>query len=808
MNGYVTFRSDRGVRRGGGVCFWAKTNFMPSLVYTTSPAPAFVDVTFVRVTCGPFSAICCGLYVPPGLCRADHSILTDFLSQEIDGFLTSNPSIKLVVAGDFNDFSTDFLSEQFCLINTVTAPTRNNAILDHIWIDEELRTLYTTPAAVGPPLKNSDHNCILLSPSKRHSNEFRRPTLVWDYRSSNIAEYIRRLSSADFSETLNTNSVEDKCLKFYETLIWPLSAIPCEVVYFSAKDKPWVTPVLKLLINKRWDAFRQKNWALYMHYKAKVVVELKKAKLAWRRKNSDSPRGMWRVVNSIRGAQQKDPWLDLLSQYGSMDGLLEAITTEFSSNFNGSTDLDLLPLFDDGWDISVSPESVFFHASRLSSRKAMGPDGFPSRLFNVGAQFLCVPLANIFNSSLSARCFPSMFKCAHVCPIPKSASATVSDFRPISLLSPISKLFEKLVLAHVKSDLIACFGTNQHAYRPAGSTVTALVELSEHITKALDSKGTTAVNVFCLDLSRAFDKLQHHRLINHLNSRGLNHGFLLWLLSYLRSRTMRVKIMNFLGPTVPISSGVPQGSVLGPSLFTAYMGSIDFSCSNIKCVKYADDVTIVETMQNDRPSCLRIDNFERTFASSGLLLNKSKCKQLCIRRSHVYPLSPDSGFTLVDSLKILGVYVTSKFKWNESVAMNLKTASRRLHIIRCLKDTLNRSEIRQIYHALISSVLLYASPAYGRLPKSLITKLDRFQKRAHRLICGSPCDCSHFPPITTKLEDAARKLLLRAETCSTHPLHRFVPRRLRASGKFSVPACATDRRLNSFFPWACLLYNY
>ena len=807
MNNYVTFRTDRRVRRGGGVCIWAKTNLKPSLVCTTSPAPAFVDVAFVHVACAPFSAICCGLYVPPGLCKADHSILIDFLSQEFDGFLASHPSVKLVVTGDFNDFNTDFLSEQFCLTNTVTAPTRNNAILDHIWIDEELRTLYITPAAVGPPLKNSDHNCILLSPSKRHSNEFRRPTLVWDYRSSNIAEYIRRLSSTDFSETLDATSVDDKCEKFYETLIWPLSAIPCELVYFSTKDKPWVTPVLKLLINKRWDAFRQKKWALYKHFKAKVVVELKKAKLAWRRKNSDSPRGMWRVVNSIRGALQKDPWHALLAQHGGMDGLLDALTTEFSNNFNSSPDVDLLPLFDDGWDISVSPESVFFHASRLSSRKAMGPDRFPSRLFNVGAQFLCVPLANLFNSSLSARCFPSFFKRAHVCPIPKSASATVSDFRPISLLSPLSKLFEKLVLAHVRPDLVACFGVNQHAYRPAGSTVTALVELSEHISKALDSRGTTAVNVFCLDLSRAFDKLQHHRLINHLNSRGLNHGFLLWLLSYLRSRTMRVQIMNVLGPTVPVYSGVPQGSVLGPSLFTAYMGSIDFSGNKTQCVKYADDITIVETMQHNRPSCLQIDDFERTFASNGLLLNKSKSK-LCIRRSQVYPPSSISGFTQVDSLKILGVYVTNNFKWNESLAMNLKTASRRLHIIRCLKDTLSMGEIRQIYHALISSVFLYASPVYGRLPKFLITKLERFQKRAHRLICGPSCDCSHFPPMTTKLESAAIKLLLRSETCSYHPLHRFVPRRLRASGKFCVPTCATDRRLNSFFPWACLLHNY
>ena len=808
MNDSVIFRSDRKGRRGGGVCIWVNSYLNPSLVLTSSPVPPYVDISFVQVTCDSLSIICCALYVPPGLCKADHHLLQNFLTQELDSILAAQPNVKLVVAGDFNDFDTLFLSELFCLVNTVSSPTRNSAILDHIWVDEDLCNMYCRPASIGPPLKNSDHNCVLLSPLEAKSFDSRQLTFVWDYRASNIAEFLHRLSAVDFSVTMKASSIEEMCENFYASLSWPLSAIPCVPVIFTANDKPWMTPVLKLLINKRWGAFRHKNWPAYHHFKAKVSKEIAKAKLLWKKKNSSSTRGLWKVANTVRGSRQPDFWPRLASQHG-LQGLLDILTTEFSKNFCSDSDSGLHSLVDEAWDLSISPDCVFYHLTKLSSRKAMGPDGIPPKLFNLGAQFLCEPLACIFNTSVSLRSFPAIFKLAHVCPIPKmSSKVDVYNCRPVSLSSPVAKIFERIFLMRMKSALVSCFGRNQHAYRPLGSTTTALVEVSEYVTKALDSRDTVAVNVFCLDLSRAFDKLQHHRLINHLHDCGLNAGFLLWLCSYLKHRTMRVKVLNVLGPVISVQSGVPQGSVLGPFLFGAFMGSIDFSGGNIRCVKYADDVTIVETLQrNHQLSCVHIDHCESISNSKGLLLKKSKCKQLCIRRSKLCPQIPKNGFVEVDSLKILGCIFTSKYKWDESVSTNLKKASRRLHIIRCLKNFLSVNELVTIYHALITSVFLYASPVYGRLPVSLSSRLERFQKRAHRLICGPSCVCPLFPSLRVKMEAAAVKLLLRSEACADHPLHPLVPPRLRASGRLCVPACVTDRRLNAFFPWACLLIN-
>ena len=165
------------------------------------------------------------------------------------------------------------------------------------------------------------------------------------------------------------------------------------------------------------------------------------------------------------------------------------------------------------------------------------------------------------------------------------------------------------------------------------------------------------------------------------------------------------------------------------------------------------------------------------------------------------------GFMLVSSLKILGITMADQFKCDTQASSLLKTASQRLYVIRCLKDSLSREELVRVYHAIITSVFLYASPVYGCLSSTLLSKLERFQRRAHRIVCGPTCDCNHFPPLSSKFEAAALQLLLRAETNNYHPLHELVPPRLPASNKLRMPACATSRRLNSFVPWSILLHN-
>ena len=270
---------------------------------------------------------------------------------------------------------------------------------------------------------------------------------------------------------------------------------------------------------------------------------------------------------------------------------------------------------------------------------------------------------------------------------------------------------------------------------------------------------------------------------------------------------MRVRILNRSGSVVEIPSGVPQGSVLGPFLFAAFMGLFEFNDRNVHSTKYADDITIVETVPFNEVSGITLDGYASLFEREGLFVNRSKCKQLCLRRSRRSHVDHDSGFIKVNSVSILGVIFNDNFKWKAQISRILKLASQRLHAIRCLKNCVPSPELIRVFHSIITSVFLYASPVYGKLPVTLMAKLDRFQRRGHRLICGPSCDCNGFPGLQTKFEDATVRLLHEAESNPLHLLHALVPPRLPASGQLRLPACSTTRRCNSFLPWTSRLVN-
>ena len=203
-------------------------------------------------------------------------------------------------------------------------------------------------------------------------------------------------------------------------------------------------------------------------------------------------------------------------------------------------------------------------------------------------------------------------------------------------------------------------------------------------------------------------------------------------------------VSNRFGPAVETPSGVPQGSVLGPFLFAAFMGSFKFDDVNVHSTKFADDVTIIESVSRNQVSSVTLDNCISVFNQKGLVVNRSKCKQLCVRRSRQCSPELDSGFTNVNSTKILGFILNDHFTWKAQITNVLKLASQRLHIIRSLKNCLTAPELIRVYHSVITSLFMSASPACSQLPTTFLAKMERFQRRGHRLICGPSCDCNGF----------------------------------------------------------------
>ena len=443
---------------------------------------------------------------------------------------------------------------------------------------------------------------------------------------------------------------------------------------------------------------------------------------------------------------------------------------------------------------------------KLNSKKS-SPD-VPSKLYKAAAHVIAEPLAALFNESLQCGIVPRIWKQAVVIPVPKCASPTINDLRPISLLPIPVKILEHFVLETFKPNILYKYGKNQFGFRPQSSTTSALVAIEDFVTLSLDKKDVLGVQIVAYDLSKAFDTLKHDVILCKLLESDLPFCILSWFHSYFKDRTQLVKIGNVYSSLINVTSGVPQGSLVGPYLFSMVAGSfpVDYEYSTV--IKYADDFTVCSMLlkdsQNVHLSRLH-DSFLNWCFTHGLKVNVSKCKSLCISRSKRCKPVILPNVTFVNELRILGVIFNEKLSWSNHCDFVIRNASRRLYVMRVLRSVVSRNELISLYNAIVRSYLEYASPLFVGLTKEDSAKLQRIQKRFHRLLCGPECREACLEPLDARRLAAAGKLFLKTMTPS-HILHHLSPTK-SSSDRFVLPAATTTRRLNSFFNFMIRYFN-
>ena len=227
-------------------------------------------------------------------------------------------------------------------------------------------------------------------------------------------------------------------------------------------------------------------------------------------------------------------------------------------------------------------------------KKAVGPCSIPTQVLKIISPIISTHLSDIINISLNKGIFPSCLKSSYVVPIHKKDSKVlVENYRPISLLSNIGKIFEKIMHTRMTSFLTKnkTLFNNQFGFRNKHSTIHALIKLSENISSALDS-GKIATGVF-IDLKKAFDTVDHSILLKkleHYGFRGLSNN---WFKTYLTERTQKVLINGIKSNQISIKHGVPQGSVLGPLLFLIYINDLHNAIIHSTVYHFADDTSIL-----------------------------------------------------------------------------------------------------------------------------------------------------------------------------------------------------------------------
>ena len=382
-------------------------------------------------------------------------------------------------------------------------------------------------------------------------------------------------------------------------------------------------------------------------------------------------------------------------------------------------------------------------------KKATGPNSIDNFILSMLMEDISLPLSQIFNLSLSTGVHPDLFKISKTIPIFKKGSRLqVCNYRPISLLSNLNKILEKLVFSRMYRFLedYNCIYSLQFGFRAKHSTNHALIDITEKIRNALDNKNHVC-GVF-VDLQKAFDTVNHNILLSKLNHYGIRGTANDWLSSYLSNRSQYVSIMGFDSTCQKIRHGVPQGSVLGPLLFLIYINDLHLAIKYSNVYHFADDTNLLNI--NKSPKQLqKYLNFDLKLLYNWLLANKislncSKTELIFFRKAG--DPSPDfnfnikmNGHKIIPSMyiKYLGIYLDSNLNGKFHCDLLLPKLKRAVGMLCKARHYVPSEELKSIYYAIFSSHLVYGCQVWGQTENTHTEKVFKLQNRAMKIISFS-----------------------------------------------------------------------
>ena len=398
----------------------------------------------------------------------------------------------------------------------------------------------------------------------------------------------------------------------------------------------------------------------------------------------------------------------------------------------------------------------------LRSKSSYGYDGISTKFLKEIAPPLISPLRLVINQSLITGIFPKKLKIAKVCPFFKKGDDKLLDnYRPISLLTAISKLFEKAAFNQFYSYLCQkkLLHKNQYGFQKLHSTEHAALELIDHAINEIEKK-SCAATIF-LDLSKAFDTIDHDILLKKLQYYGLSNTELKWFHSYLTGRQQYVEIGDTKSDLLNVTTGVPQGSILGPLLFIIYINDLP-KCSKVfRFILYADDTSLFSTLSISDPGSnasnilnRELNNVYEWLSINKLSLNVSKTKYILFhaknkRLTDIIPQLFINGIPIerVTSFDFLGLVIHENLIWKNHADKVANKISKYMGILCRLKRYLPVNILKIIYCSMIQSHLNYCILAWGYENQ----RIAKLQKKIIRIISNSKYN-AHTEPIFKSLE--------------------------------------------------------
>ena len=512
-----------------------------------------------------------------------------------------------------------------------------------------------------------------------------------------------------------------------------------------------------MLKQTMWRVYRRtrkdKDYAKYKEALNAATTEIRQSKRRYDQKlacniKNDS-KSFYAYVRSKQNVQDKvGPLEDSAGNIISQGFLMaEDLNNYFSSVFT-KEDISSLPVADAKFQgaksdclgpLVVTPELVAKKIKAMKDNKSPGVDGIPPKLLMETVEQISIPLARVFNLSLTEGVVPFEWKEATIIPLFKKGSRNKSEnYRPVSLTSVICKLLERLIKDHMVEFLVKhkLLNSSQHGFLKARSCLTNMLCFLEEITKWIDVG--SAVDIIYLDFQKAFDKVPHQRLLLKLKAHGIGDSITDWREQWLTDRRQRVVVDGEVSNWKSVLSGVPQGSVLGPILFLIYINDLDDSITS-NVLKFADDTKLFRKINTDVDKQHLQNDLDRLVKWSEkwqMLFNFGKCK--CLHTGHRnMNVNYKMGGTVLGTTvkeKDLGVTISADMKVSEQCGIAASKGNQILGLIRRNITYKGKKLIIPLYKAIVRPHLEYCIQAWRPYRKKDIDTLERIQRRATKMI--------------------------------------------------------------------------
>jgi hypothetical protein len=840
LDSYSTFSTTNHLNQNDGVVTYIKNTHKAKVKEVKLSQASCLEITVSNIKI-------LGIYRSPSNHNTD-----SFISSLSDYLETIKINKNIIITGDININIIHKLNEQsqertnrLSYLNMLSMhgllpghllPTRDKTCLDHVMLKIDKSKTCATVGVLNTSI--TDHFMVFLKLSKINTinNDLRKTKTVTDFENA--------LCSLSKENLSNLHNVTDPNI-LADLLISSLRKCLLEntIITLIPRNnriiKPWITlGILRCIRNRNNMQMKLRSdpdnitlkitYRRYRNYCNNLIKKLKrtydKEQLAKAGKN---PKHLWKSINNITSRKpnktENSVLLDIRSTpiqsvntvnifFASVGKSLAENILSNNANQVPSVNKPSNPSLASFVLLETDPTEIHMILMSLKSDSAPGWDNVSAKFLKMASGIVVPIITNLVNICFKNGIFPNALKKAIITPVFKSGNKEdPSNYRPISVLPAISKILEKLINNRILNYLnkFGILSSSQYGFRQGLSTEDAVTALSSIIVDKID-KNKKCLTVF-LDLKKAFDTVSVASLADTLENIGIRDIPLKLMKDYLHNRIQKVKIGNHISNELNITFGVPQGSVLGPTLFLVYINQLcGMEINNGRIFSYADDTALVfygDTWEDVRDSAEKGLSKVAYWLNSHLLtLNTSKTNYICFTnynssqpgchfRIKIHTCNNNnpencscSVITKVESTKYLGVLIDQRLTWHLHTELIMTRLRKLIWIFKNLRHIATKTLLKQIYLTLIQSILTYCIPVWGGATKTKFLELERAQRTVLKVM--------HFKPFRHPTLD----LYMLSDVLSVRKLYvLFAILRLHKSIQYST-FTQNRRRNNNMIP--------